>query len=163
MPHLIAPERQSIRPLAKVVFLAGSIEMGKAKPWQKQVARVLLAKDPSLVVANPRRTNWDPDWEQSIDNPHFKEQVNWELDHLQRADLVLFYFQPGTQSPITLLELGRHLSRPDAQNSTIVCCPPGFWRRGNVEIVMDRAGLGRPLDSLQDLVDSAIARLSGLI
>lgn len=162
MTHLIAPERQFIRPLAKVVFLAGSIEMGRAEPWQDEVANALLAKDSSVVVANPRRTNWDPAWEQSIDNPHFKEQVNWELDHLQRADLVLFYFQPGTQSPITLLELGRHLCREDARRSTIVCCPPGFWRRGNVEVVMDRVGLGRPLNSLQEMIASAVTRLSDM-
>ena len=158
MPHLIAPARLPLPPSIRVVFLAGSIEMGHAEPWQDELATRLLAANPGLVVANPRRSAWDPSWEQSIDNPNFAEQVNWELDHLARADLVVFYFQPGTQSPITLLELGKHLERPDISHSTLVCCPPGFWRRGNVEIVMARAGLGRPLDSLDELTAQALDR-----
>lgn len=161
MPHLIAPARLPLTQDDKVVFLAGSIEMGRADPWQDVLATKLLAANPSLIVANPRRQAWDSSWEQSIDNPVFAEQVNWELDYLSRADLVVFYFQPGTQSPITLLELGKHLERPDAATSTLVCCPPGFWRRGNVEIVMARAGLERPLDSLDELTAQTLARTQG--
>lgn len=152
MTHLISPNRLPILPKDRVIFLAGSIEMGKAEEWQMQIANFIEAIDPSIIVANPRRTAWDANWEQSIDNPVFKQQVDWELDHLERADLAVFYLQPGTQSPITLLELGKHLERKNATTSTLVCCPPGFWRRGNVEIVMDRAGCGDPINSLDALV-----------
>jgi len=47
------------------------------------------------------------------------------------ADFVFMYFVPGTKSPITLLELGL---LHDAI-SLVVCCPNGFWRKGNVDIV----------------------------
>ena len=153
MTYLVAPQRVEIAPTTPVVFLAGSIEMGKANLWQKEVAKLIHAQNPQIVVANPRRENWDISLKQSVDEPVFNDQVNWELDHLNRADMVVFYFQPGTQSPITLLELGRHLTRPDAARSTIVCCPHGFWRRGNIEVVMDRAGLGLPLDSFEKLTE----------
>lgn len=72
-------------------------------------------------------------WEESIHNKQFAEQVNWELDSQEIADLIVMYFSPETKSPITLLELGLFKNKP-----MVVCCPDGFWRKGNVEIVCDR-------------------------
>ncbi|HET8687036.1 MAG TPA: nucleoside 2-deoxyribosyltransferase domain-containing protein, partial [Methanosarcina sp.] len=51
-------------------------------------------------------------------------------------DLVIFYIDPNTQSPITLLELGLVADSP-CQNA-VVYCPDGFWRKGNVEMVCER-------------------------
>ncbi len=56
------------------IFLAGSIEMGKAEDWQTQLTNLLTG----VRVFNPRRDDWDPSWTQSITNPNFKEQVEWE-------------------------------------------------------------------------------------
>ena len=156
MPHLASPQRLPLGS-APLAFLAGSIEMGKATDWQTQVAERMLAANADIIVANPRRTSWDSSWELSIGNPFFREQVEWELDHIEQSDLVLFYFQPGTQSPITLLELGKHLQRPDAARSTLVCCPDGFWRKGNIEIVCTRAGLPLPLNDLEPFIQAAEA------
>ena len=120
------------------LFLAGSIEMGTAEHWQKRVVEAL--KDcKRLTIYNPRRDDWDSSWVQSIDNPQFIEQVEWELDHLQRANLAIFYFDPSTKSPITLMELGM-MSNPWSP-LTLVVCPKGFWRRGNVEIFCNREGI----------------------
>jgi len=44
------------------------------------------------------------------------------------------YFDPNTKSPISLLELGLHAN----SGKMIVCCPKGFWRKGNVDIVCER-------------------------
>jgi len=117
------------------VFLAGSIEMGQAEDWQTAVVRALA--DLPVVVLNPRRDEWDASWEQSISNPLFRAQVEWELEGLERASVVAMYFAPATQAPITLLELGL-LAR---SGRLVVCCPPGFWRRGNVEVVCARYGV----------------------
>lgn len=117
------------------VFLAGSIEMGRAEPWQAGI-ELALAQLP-LAILNPRRDEWDASWEQSIHNAKFREQVEWELAGLERASLVAMYFAPATQSPITLLELG--LVAPSGR--LVVCCPAGFWRRGNVEVVCARHGV----------------------
>lgn len=112
------------------VFLAGSIEMGTAERWQDKVIKSLRG---NVVAFNPRRDDWDSSWEQSIDNEQFRTQVEWELDAMAEADIIFMYFSPGTKSPIILLEFGLH-----AQNYTpdqfIVCCPPGFWRKGNVDV-----------------------------
>lgn len=115
------------------IFLAGSIEMGTAENWQDKV--IMALSDLNIEILNPRRTDWDASWEQSIDNPKFKEQVDWELDNITNADFVLMYFDPKTKSPISLLELGiLTINHP----VVIVCCPQGFWRKGNVDIVCDR-------------------------
>ena len=159
MPLIVAPDRLKLTADRQVVFLAGSIEMGLAENWQDELAQRLLAHFPDVVVANPRRAAWDNGWVQRLDNPVFKEQVTWELEHLERANLAVFYFQPGTQSPITVLELGKHLARPDAARSTLVCCPEGFWRRGNIEVVCQRVGLPAPLSDFEALSHAALAHL----
>lgn len=115
------------------VFLAGSIDMGKAENWQERLERELA--DYNVVVCNPRRDDWDSTWVQSIDNAQFNEQVTWELDNIEDADLVVFYFDPAGPAPITLMELG--LCAGNLQNA-IVCCPDGYWRKGNVEMICDR-------------------------
>jgi hypothetical protein len=114
------------------VFLAGSIEMGSASPWQQEV--VELFKE-NVVFYNPRRDDWDSSWHH--DSDQFNQQVNWELDFLENTDIILMYFDPATKSPISLLELGLFAR----SHKLIVCCPDGFWRQGNVRIVCQRFGI----------------------
>lgn len=114
------------------VFLGGSIEMDTAERWQDRLKTDL--GDYPVTLLNPRRDDWNSDIVQSASDPVFAQQVNWELDAITSADLILFYFDPNTKSPITLLELGLFAS----QDNVIVCCPDGFWRKGNVEIVCSR-------------------------
>ena len=126
------PQNLDSIPQKRSIFLAGSIEMGKAEDWQALIGNKL--QDFDIVIWNPRRTLWDNSWEQSIDNPLFKEQVDWELDALDRAELIFFHFEAHTKSPITLLELGLHAP----SGKCIVHCPDGFWRKGNIDIVCNR-------------------------
>ena len=117
--------------------------MGNSEDWQKVAAEKL--NNAGYDVFNPRRESWDSSWEQSIHNLDFKEQVVWELDALDQATAVLMYLMPGTQSPISLLELGLHA----AHEKMIVVCPDGFWRKGNVEVVCERFNI--PLyESIED-------------
>lgn len=137
------------------VFLAGSIEMGRAENWQAVVERSLA--DLPVAVLNPRRDEWDASWEQSIGHPLFRGQVEWELEGLERATVVGMYFAPATQAPITLLELGL-LAR---SGKLLVCCPPGFWRRGNVEVVCARYGVPLVVD-LPELVQMVRRKINPL-
>lgn len=139
-------EIQSPNTLAKKVFLAGSIEMGKAEDWQKMIVEGMV-NDP-VIFYNPRRDDWNTTWEQSIDNEHFNQQVTWELDALDDADIIVMYFDPNTQSPISLLELGLY-----KDSNMIVLCPEGFWRKGNVDIVCKRYGIHQ-VDNIQSLMNS---------
>ena len=114
------------------IFLAGSIEMGLAEDWQSMIEKELDGHN--LTIYNPRRDSWDSSWVQSIHNEEFREQVEWVLDHLDKSDVIVMYFDENTKSPISLLELGLYAS----SGKMIVYCPEGFWRKGNVDIVAQR-------------------------
>ena len=120
---------------APTVFLAGSIEMGSASDWQSEVTASIADLD--VIVLNPRRDEWDASWEQSAESPMFYEQVSWELEGQERATLVAMYFDPSTKAPITLLELGLFAR----SKRLVVCCPEGYFRKGNVDVVCARYGV----------------------
>ena len=130
------------------VFLAGSIELGAAEKWQERV--VQLFGGSHWTILNPRREDWDSTWEQSVSNPKFVEQVQWELQGIEQAEYVIIYFDPATKSPISLLELGFLAgSSPD---KVIVVCPTGFYRKGNVDLVCDRYRI-KKAESLERAVE----------
>jgi hypothetical protein len=116
------------------LFAGGSIEMDKAKPWQKRLVRLFNSHD-NVVILNPRRNGWDSSWKQSINNRNFRTQVQWELSGLEESDAAVMYFDPATKSPISLLELGLTVCSGIHMH---VICPRGFWRKGNVDIVCTR-------------------------
>lgn len=128
-----SPKR--VIPEGITIFLAGSIEMGKAVDWQSVVQKFFANDNTVKYLFNPRRDDWDSSWLQSIHDEQFNTQVNWEMDHIELADIVFFYFDPATKSPITLMELGYCLGRG---MKVVVCCPEGFWRKGNIEVMCDR-------------------------
>ena len=137
------------------VFLAGSIEMGVAENWQQRVENGLSETD--VIIFNPRRDGWDSSWVQSADNPQFREQVTWELDALDKATVIALYFDPTTKSPISLLELGIY----SQSGKMIVCCPEGFWRKGNVDIVCNRYGIEQ-VPTVEELISRVLSAVSNL-
>jgi hypothetical protein len=114
------------------IFLAGTIEMGNSEDWQKKVEKEV--DHSTLRIFNPRRDSWDSSWVQEESQENFNHQVNWELSRLEEADIIFMNFERGSKSPISLLELGLFAQ----SGKLIVCCPKGFWRRGNVEIICTR-------------------------
>lgn len=147
-PKPINPYHGTIR-----IFLGGSIEMGVAEDWQTNlIDEVSKHFDlPEITFLNPRRESWDSSWEQSIENPQFYQQVNWELNGLEQSDFIVMYLLPGTKSPISLLELGLYAS----SGKMLVCCPEGFWRKGNVDIVCENYNI-KEFDNIKDLTDTLV-------
>ena len=145
MQLITAPESLNI--LHTSVFLAGSIEQDVAEKWQDRVIEALANQN--ITILNPRRREWDASWVQSIENIQFKEQVNWELEALEKADIVVVYFDKNTKSPITLMELGLYAN---SEKELLVCCPSGFWRKGNVDIVCERYNV-QQYDSLELMIN----------
>ena len=150
--RVIQPQNRPVNAPRPWIFVAGSIEMGTAEDWQARL--VGLLKDFEGTLWNPRRDDWDPTWEQRASNPRFAEQVNWELDMIGLSDGVVMYFDPATKSPITLLELGLLAANP----KLFVCCPDGFWRKGNVEIVCERYHI-----PLLHTFDDLVAKIRGIL
>ena len=136
------------------VFLAGSIEMGKAENWQSKVERLL--EDEEGVILNPRRDDWDSSWEQVEGDNQFTRQVVWELLAQTHSDMIIMYFDPNTTSPITLLELG--LFGGMTPEKLVVCCPDGFYRKGNVDVTCKWKGI-KQVNSIEELVEEVKSRL----
>jgi hypothetical protein len=132
----------------KSIFLAGSIEMGSAEDWQREIGSRLYV---NWNVFNPRRDDWDSTWVQEFENPQFSQQVRWELDALDKADVIVIYFSPNTKSPISLLELGLYAS----SGKVHVICPEGFWRKGNVDIVCNKYDIPQ-YNSINDFIERFI-------
>jgi len=113
----------------RTLFLAGSIEMGKALDWQSAVVEHFT--NTTGVIFNPRVKKWNNDILQDCQDDRFTRQVVWEQKRLSQSKYVLVNLQAGTLSPITLHELGQLALRQDC--TVVVSCPKGFWRRGNVQ------------------------------
>lgn len=103
-----------------LLHLAGSVEMNGQKDWQACLVAAL--GDRNVTIVNPPPA------------PSQKDHLEWELDGLERADLVAMWFAPDTVAPITLLELGLAAR----QEKLVVGCADGFWRRSNIEVVCQR-------------------------
>jgi len=137
------------------IFLAGSIEQGKAVDWQKEIVKLLEEANVEITILNPRRDNWNAKLDQRKDNPDFREQVEWELEAQERANHILMFFDKETKSPITLLELGLFART----GRLIVCCPEGFWRKGNVDIVCEKYNVEQ-VETIEGLVLTLLHKLA---
>lgn len=143
------------------IFVAGSIENGKAIEWQKHFKEELEKMRPKYAVGlfNPRRDNWDPTWGEDEANPELIKQIEWELDHLEQADLIVMYLQPGTISPISLFELGLFAKEVyRAEKQMIVLCHGGFHRKTNVDVVCDYYDIS-VAKNMDDLIKKAKQRI----
>jgi len=81
--------------------------------------------DYDIDILNSRREHFDETITQNADDPEFKKQVEWEQRGLNLADIIAFYFDPKTESPISLLELGLFAH----SHKIFVCCPNVFGKR----------------------------------
>ncbi|WP_294353659.1 nucleoside 2-deoxyribosyltransferase domain-containing protein [uncultured Sphingomonas sp.] len=136
-----------------MVYLGGTIDMGDSEDWQAQAIELLSGERAAIV--NPRRADWSADWLPVADEPHFREQVKWELEALEVADIVVLHFASGSKSPISLLELGLHARG----GRLIVFCAPDYFRKGNIDITAERYGIERA-SSVEDLVERVRCRLA---
>jgi hypothetical protein len=129
----------------KKVFLAGTIDLGNSIDWQSYVTNKLV--DTNYVFLNPRRDNWDNSWKQEEDNENLSIQVNWEIDMMDIADIIVMYIAPGSKSAITLFEYGKYIESGKIK----LCCPKGFFRKGNIDIYAKRFNV-EVFDTLDDLI-----------
>ncbi|KAI1141728.1 hypothetical protein F5Y05DRAFT_271882 [Hypoxylon sp. FL0543] len=147
---VLAPSREPHRGI-KSVFLAGTTtKTDDGRDWREVLAESL--SELPLTIINPYRKDWDSTWREDITCAPFREQVEWELDMQDGADIVVIFFHPVTEAPISLLELGLCARSGKA----IVVCPEGYKKRGNVQIVCQKYGI-EVAESIE-AVKQAIAR-----
>lgn len=153
--EVVKPPHTSNRVVAPSIFLGGTIDMGNSVDWQTEIATVFAEIGLDVTLYNPRRDFWNMDSVPEAHDPLFREQVEWELKNIRGSDAVIFYFAPSSKSPITLLELG--LCAASNSENTYVCCPDGFYRKGNVEIVCEQYGV-EMFSDLDGLVERIVDR-----
>jgi hypothetical protein len=89
------------------LFVAGGIT--DCPDWQAQFFKLMkreLGKNFPIVLMSPRRDDFD------VSNPdETVKQIKWEFDHLQPADIIVFWFCKETLCPIVLYELGVQMGR----------------------------------------------------
>jgi len=121
-------------PKISKIFLAGTIDNGNSKDWQKELIDELENVESECNIQfelfNPRREKWDKNSSDKI----VEEQIKWEQNHLDEADLIIMVFSDDSQSPITLLELGLYAE----SGKLIVFCTDKFWRYNNVHLTCEK-------------------------
>lgn len=135
MRYVEAPENYTfeehyyMRRNAERLFLAGGIT--GTQNWQKHVVEGLEDIE-DLVIFNPRRENFPIE-----DSNAAFAQIRWEIEHFQKASMILFWFPPETLCPIALYELGRW-TQPNSvrhmQPILFIGTDPGYQRRQDIEI-----------------------------
>ena len=126
------------------VFLGGTIDNGESVDWQTQLIEALDKEKTvhPLCIYNPRRA----DWPSSEDHDEIDKQINWELSHLEDADIIVMNILGNSKSPISLMEIGLFAK----DHKLIVFCNPNFYRFDNVRIVCERYNI--PLYTTNDIL-----------
>ena len=127
-PHEELPEEISNDNTFKKIFLAGTIDMGNSRDWQKEIFERFAEMDGRYILFNPRQEHWDATRPGEMDY-----QVRWELDHLEESDIIIMYILGTSKSPISLLEMGLHAR----SGKMTVICEKDFYRYDNVCITCD--------------------------
>ena len=131
-------EKKSVK-----VFLAGGIS--GCRDWQKEYIESIKSDfrfnssdfNVTFTLYNPRRESF---------NIHEvamrEEQIVWEYNKLQEADIISFWFTNETTQPITLYELGKALG---SGKKIIIGMDEDYERYEDVRIQAELAGYDTPI------------------
>ena len=141
MEYVESPEVWKRLPGQPSVFLAGGIT--GCPNWQWEVARQLNMTN--YAVLNPRRKTF-------VDTRGAAElQIEWEFQHLRKADLIAFWFCKETVQPIALFELGAWSQGTDP--AVLIGVELGYPRALDIHIQMGLLGRGGIKSTLEELVN----------
>lgn len=128
----MAPDKDNEKSDDLKIFLAGTIDDGESVNWQKQICQKLLKSDEvtNVRIYNPRRDDWD----KKAGHNEIIRQIEWELEHMNKADIILMNILGDSKSPISLMEIGLHAH----EDKLFVFCPKNFYRFDNVKVVCEK-------------------------
>lgn len=141
-PRMEEPSEEEIRSGYYVtIFLAGTIDMGNSENWQAALVETFSSSEGRYILYNPRRDTFTSTPEE------MEYQVNWELDHLEKSQIIIMNILGSSNSPVTLLEMGLFMK----SGKLLVACEPDYYRHANVLLTCARYNV--PLyPSLQSLI-----------
>ncbi|WP_152594432.1 nucleoside 2-deoxyribosyltransferase domain-containing protein [Cellulophaga sp. E6(2014)] len=110
----------------RYIFLAGSMASKHTINWRNQVVNSLRN---SYQFLDPTKEHHD-----TLNATQMKKHVEWELDAMAMADIVLLNFLPKALSPISLVELGLYVNT----KKLYVVCPKAFYKSSYVLTLCER-------------------------
>ena len=126
MQVITAPERKPIT--KQSIFLAGTIDDGKSEDWQSKLIKEF--SEYNITILNPRRNNWG-----DLTDNELRKQITWELDHLEKADIIfqnLVFSDPIHASAL------EHCATPIVSNEFFnVKFNPETWEKGITHVRRD--------------------------
>ena len=108
------------------LFLAGSMNNNSTNNWRNKIIKIL---GNSFNYLDPTNSNHD-----KLDKQQMKTHVEWELNAMEMADIILLNFLPKALSPISLVELGMYV----ASKKLIVVCPKEFYKSSYVNTLCEK-------------------------
>ncbi len=128
-PRMEEPSEEEIRSGCYVtIFLAGTIDMGNSENWQAALVETFSSSEGRYILYNPRRDTFTSTPEE------MEYQVNWELDHLEKSQIIIMNILGSSNSPVTLLEMGLFMK----SGKLLVACEPDYYRHANVLLTCAR-------------------------
>ncbi|ESZ95883.1 hypothetical protein SBOR_3696 [Sclerotinia borealis F-4128] len=117
------------------------------------IACTPVISHPPLTIIDPYNPDWDSTWREDQLNDKFVTQVDFEIECLEVADVVVVGFvgRDVREGKIgvggsSLVELGVVLGRGKGEGlegkKVIVCVESGFWKEGYVRVLCERFGEG---------------------
>lgn len=131
------------------VFLSGSVA---GNDWRSALIKRL--EDEEIIFLDPRSDDYSS-LKHAADDPKFHAQIEWELNGLERANVIALYFASTSESPISLLEFGLF----GQSGRMIVCCMDGYKHKGYVDRICDRYEIEQ-VQTLDDLAKDILSRYS---
>lgn len=107
-------------------FLAGSIDFKESTSWRDLV---VSGNSKNTIFFDPTREDHD-----TLGNQEMMSHIQWELEALELADMIILNFLPEAKSPISLVEFGLYLK----SNKLIVVCPKEFYQYRYVSAICDK-------------------------
>lgn len=152
---IMAPNRPTLTNNPSI-FLAGTTSKTGEPDWRETLTQALA--EYAITIFNPKRDDWDSTWREDFSDERWAEQVQWELDMQEAADIVVVFFHGVSPAPISLLEFGLCARSGKA----IACALDGYSKKGNVEAVCRKyeTTFVRTEDELKDAVVQRLKQLS---
>ena len=133
--------------------------LGGASDWQTGFVEKL--QHLKVDFYNPRREVYPLPGETEEEE---EQQIIWELRAQETCEMLLYYFHPDTQAPVTLLELGLAIggflnfrtAPPVGMQPpvVVVLCPPEFHRHLNVRLTCERYYNVTLVHSMQEMAEA---------
>ncbi len=131
------------------VFLAGGI--ANCEDWQQVVVDAFRETD--LVFFDPRQNTFEDTADTRV------EQIAWENAGVARSWAMVFWFVEESLCPMSLLELGFQLARPDLP--VIVGIHPAYARRECLSSQIATIDPRLPIASSVEGIITHLSELSG--